>query len=155
MKTLTHDQRIIAEQLMPIAKATARRFEKHRHSDEIFSAAMLGMMEVASRSHEFKNIHAVAKMVAHQRAVRAIRKFVEHEGFCERERPEELPGNDRGTEMIDDRDELDSILRKFPERTREMLTLVYIDGLSHSKASRQLGCSRQLVSAVIAKALGL
>lgn len=147
MKSLTESQKAIAESLLPIAKATARRFGKHPLSNEIYSAAMLAVVQVALRADRLRDIRSVAKVATRNRAVGVISRWKSFWPIRDEEIPIEF--FDRSQKAIDDSDELDFALSCIPNKDASILKMIYIEEIHQKEVGRRVGCSQQTVSRIV------
>jgi RNA polymerase sigma factor (sigma-70 family) len=173
MKPLTEEQRVQAEQFLPLARALARPLKEMfpQWKDEFDSAAALALVEAArSFDPERKIQFATFARFRIRGALVDVGRVMGLSGF-ELE-PEEAPGvvtitpysEEHGTVLVasnppaigsemEDVDSVEHMLRKLPKKHATVCRMQYLYGKTQAEIATILGCSQAEINRLHMKSL--
>jgi RNA polymerase sigma factor (sigma-70 family) len=129
---------------LPLAKSmAARRAKQHpRHADELYSAAMLGLVQAAGwfKPEGKTSFATYARRVIAFRMINELQSIGIEPASLSFDPPASGPSPD-----LDEDDTVRGILRQIRARYRLAARLVWIEGLTKAEASRRMGLSHSCV----------
>lgn len=135
---------VVADYYWTIRQRCGVRVRDRSDADDVAHAIVLRLLH---QLHRGKGFSAPFRVVVHRRIDWEIKDFYSRRKV-DRERHQPLdeaaePWADEDSLVaILDRDEVERLLTQLPERDREILEFVYLDGLTIAQSAERLGISR-------------
>jgi RNA polymerase sigma factor (sigma-70 family) len=172
---LTEAQRNLVERYVPMAQLLAVKMDRPGvDREEYFSVANLALVEAAQSFDPGRNVSfasyaragIVGALCDHRRFLLQNVTFdepLECTPLGRRDRDDARRGLmpvvlQEGAQQVgialENRDEVESFLRRLPRIHAEVCRMVYIEGRSQVEAAKALGCSKSYISRVLRDAIG-